>query len=124
MVIPQFSLRRLLAVMAGCGVFFLIVSMAVRGSKVPLGLAIGLSSVLLSLAIYGVMFFMVWLVSLLPFGRGRAAVETGPSPFKPGGAMIAPTVLVKAQAEGAAGLGESPFAPVWDSPPASDSQPP
>jgi len=80
MLIPQFSLRWVLAVTAVCAVFSLILAMALRGSPWAIALSIGVASLVVTLAVHGAVFFGVWLFSLL-VPRRRAAASGSGSPF-------------------------------------------
>jgi hypothetical protein len=79
MLIPQFSLRWILAVTAVCGFVSLIGAAAVRGAPWAAAVVISLGALGLILAVHGLMFFVIWLLSLLSPLRGPAV--TGQSPF-------------------------------------------
>ncbi|HUY31985.1 MAG TPA: hypothetical protein VMV69_04330 [Pirellulales bacterium] len=93
MLIPQFSLRWVLAVTAACAVFSLILASALRGSPWAIALSVGVASLVVMLAFHGAVFFGVWLFSLLVPDR-RAAGPGGGSPFASG------VPLAKGQVEG------------------------
>ena len=90
MLIPQFSLRWMLAVMAVLAVFFLIVSRAAQGSA----WAVGVSAAVLMLGfvalVHGAMFFLIWLVSLFAARRIRPAVVMRREPAGPVAAPAQP----------------------------------
>lgn len=79
MLIPQFSLRWILAVTAVCGFVSLIGAAAVRGAPWAAAVVVAIGAVGLILTVHALMFFMIWVLSLLPPLRGR--VVTGQSPF-------------------------------------------
>ena len=101
MLIPQFSLRWMLAVITVLAVVFLIVSRAAQGSA----WAVGVSAAVMMLAVVAVvhlaLFFLTWLVSLVIRRRLRAArgaaVSAAATPFTveavaaPGGSNNHPT---------------------------------
>jgi len=69
MLIPQFSVRSLLLITSLVACACLVASLAVRGHHWALGVTIGIVTAVLAIAIQAVVFFLVWLVSLL--GRIR-----------------------------------------------------
>jgi hypothetical protein len=79
MVIPQFSIRQILAMMSALGVFFVVASLAMRGHRWAASIvAVGVA-LLLAFAAYGLCFFAGWCVSLF-LGRLGEQPKTG-SPF-------------------------------------------
>jgi hypothetical protein len=84
MVIPQFSLRWILAVTAVCAVFSLILAAAVRGSPWAIALSIAVASLAITLAFHGAVFFGVWLFSLIVPDRRRTTGGPADSPFAGG----------------------------------------
>jgi hypothetical protein len=85
MLAPQFSLRRLLLVMALFGVFFLFVGFAVGGARWAVATSVAVGWLMMMLGAYMGAFFAVWLVSLLPLSRRQrstaAVAAKGGSPF-------------------------------------------
>jgi hypothetical protein len=81
MLIPQFSIRWLLGLTVVCAVIFSIVGLAVRGSRWAMGMSIGIGSLVLLMAVYAGMFFLVWVASQYTRRRGRGS---GRSPFSQG----------------------------------------
>ena len=86
MLIPQFSIRWLLAVTAVCAGIFSIFGLALRGSSWAAGVSIGIVSAVVLLLVYALTFAVVGLFSLLSFGSrrqtaGRAGTYQGDSPF-------------------------------------------
>lgn len=72
MLIPRFTVRWMLFVLSASGVFFLFVSLAIRGHDWAIGVSTALGSLLLTLLIQAVFFGAAWLlVSLLGFTRRR-----------------------------------------------------
>lgn len=82
MLIPQFSIRWLLGLTVVCAVIFSIVGLAVRGSRWAMGVSIGIGSLVLLMAVYAGMFFLVWVFSMLKRrrGAGRSPFSQGPPP--------------------------------------------
>jgi membrane protein YdbS with pleckstrin-like domain len=64
MLIPQFSLRWLLATVTGFAFVFLIVSFAVRGNSWAAGISVGILGLFVALLVYGLVFFLVWLFAI------------------------------------------------------------
>ena len=79
MLIPQFSLRSILAATAVCGFVSLIGAAAVRGAPWAAAVVIAIAALGLILVVHALMFFVVRVLSLLPPLRGP--VVTGQSPF-------------------------------------------
>ena len=79
MLIPQFSVRRLLLWMALSAICFLVVSMALRGASWAAALSVSGAFVCLGLGIYAMLFTLSWVCQLtLRRLQGPAAPE---SPF-------------------------------------------
>ena len=75
MLIPQFSLRWLLAVVTVCSVAFLILSFGARGQVWAIGASIGLLSLVIVILVHGFTFFLVWLFAQMTGRRKRRAAE-------------------------------------------------
>jgi hypothetical protein len=82
MVIPQFSIRWLLAVTAVCAVVFSVFGLAVRGQLWAVGVSAAVLSLVVAMFVYAALFTGVWVfsavISPLLGGKGRA----GGSPFR------------------------------------------
>jgi hypothetical protein len=65
MLIPQFSLRWVLFVTAICAVISLIAAFALRGTAWAMALTLGFASLSITLAAHGILFFAVWVFSLV-----------------------------------------------------------
>ena len=72
MLIPQFSLRFLLAVTTVAALVCLVISLAVQGHQWAAGVSIGLLALAVALALHGLLFFLVWLFSLLSRFRSKS----------------------------------------------------
>jgi hypothetical protein len=83
MLIPQFSIRWLLAVTAVAAMIFSIVALGVRGQHWAVSVSIGLLALAILVGLYGLLFFLVWLFSLAVGRQGRPG---GASPFATAGA--------------------------------------
>ncbi len=80
MLIPQFSLRWLLALMALCAGISLILSFAIRGQSWAIGAAAALGGIVSLAALYVAAFLGAWLISQAGAGLfGRR--PQGQSPF-------------------------------------------
>ncbi|MDZ4818405.1 MAG: hypothetical protein SGJ20_05470 [Planctomycetota bacterium] len=78
MVIPQFSIRLLLIIIAICGVVFLFGREALADSSWSVGLIAAVIAIFASLMTYAAIFFAAWLLSLLPIFQTKG---TGVSPI-------------------------------------------
>ena len=81
MLVPQFSLRSILAATAVCGFVSLIGAAALHGTPWAMAVVIAIAALALILAIHGLMFFVMWIFSLLL--PARRSGTTGQSPFAP-----------------------------------------
>lgn len=78
-LIPQFSIRWLLALTAVCALVFSVFGLAVQGSYWAAGVSIGIASLAVLLLVHGLMFALVWGFSMITAQfRGKRA---GQSPF-------------------------------------------
>jgi len=91
MLIPQFSIRWLLALTAVCAVIFSIVGLAVRGSEWAAGVSIGIGSLVILGMVYGTLFAVVWLFSVVTSSLGGRRARSGQSPFRTESAAGGPT---------------------------------
>jgi len=82
MLIPQFSLRWLLGLVAVCAVVFSIFGLAVRGHGWAGALSIAILGLVAAVLAYAVLFCLVWLYSLAMRAGGRKKAW-GRSPFSP-----------------------------------------
>lgn len=85
MLIPQYTIRWLLAVMAACAVVFSIFALAVRGSPWARGVAQGVSVAILSLVvvllIHAFVFAVLWVFSVVTPQILRRWAGFGRTPF-------------------------------------------
>ena len=81
-LVPQFSLRWLLAVTTVCGVVFSIVALGLRGHTWAAGVSIGILSLVVLALVYALVFAIAWLFSLVTSLVGRGPSRAGRSPFK------------------------------------------
>lgn len=82
MLIPQFTLRWLLGLVAVCAVVFSVFGLAVRGHGWAGAMSIAILGLVAAVTVYAVMFCLVWLYSLAVGAGGRKAAW-GRSPFSP-----------------------------------------
>ena len=81
MLIPQYSIRWLLALMAVCAVIFSVFGLAARGNPWAGGLSVGVLSLAVLLAAHAFCFWLVWAYSVVSLRfRGRRA-RSAQSPF-------------------------------------------
>ena len=84
MLIPQYSLRLLLLVTAGCAVVFSIFGFAVRGNTAAVGVSLAIVGLVVVVLAHGAGFGLVWLFSVVTAPLRRKPVIAGRSPFSPG----------------------------------------
>lgn len=74
MLIPQFSIRSMLLLTAGCAVVFSVVGLALRGHYWAAGVSIGVLSLVAAFVVYALFFALVWGAALVssPPRRGTA----------------------------------------------------
>jgi len=80
-LIPQYSIRWLLAVMTACALVFSIFGLAVRGKPWAMGVSIAIVSLGVLFVVHALFFGLVWLFSLLSPAAGTP--RAGRSPFAP-----------------------------------------
>ncbi len=78
MLVPRFSLRGYLLATIVAAIFFVVMSFAVRGSAWALGFAVGLGSLVVAFAAYGLVFAAAWYFVEVRLARDRV---TPTSPF-------------------------------------------
>ncbi|MEE8452286.1 MAG: hypothetical protein V3R99_10240 [Thermoguttaceae bacterium] len=84
MLIPQFSIRWLLALTVVCAGVFSILQAALGGSHWATGVSIAIGSAVVLLLAYAATFALVWLISLVSVRPRRRRPEPGQSPFSQG----------------------------------------
>ncbi len=89
MIIPQFSLRWLLAVTTGAAVVFSIVGLAVRGSAWATAVSAGIGAAAVLAGVFATMFAVVWVFSVATASLGRKRDRTAGSPFGRASAAVA-----------------------------------
>ena len=84
MLIPQYTIRWLLLMMAGCAVVFSIFGFAARGNTAALGVSLAIGALAVVLLTHAAGFGLVWLFAVVTAPlRGRPAIG-GQSPFASG----------------------------------------
>jgi len=111
MLIPQFSIRWLLALMTVCAVVFSIVGLAVRGTAWAAGVSIGIGSGVILVLVYGLLFAAVWVFSQVMSSLGRRRARSGGSPFRSESAGDGPAPAQKEAPARPILVDGSPFAP-------------
>jgi hypothetical protein len=91
MVLPQYSLRMILGLMAVLGFVSLIVSRGLQGSGWALGVSVAFVALIFVFLAYGAFFGIIYLVSR-PFQRQDVSRQLGGAPASPAqtGAASAP----------------------------------
>src|SRR5688572_24881746 len=72
MILPQYSLRKLLAITVGAALICLVLSWGVQGYRWAFGISIGALSILAALLVQGAMFWFVWLFATIAERRNSA----------------------------------------------------
>jgi hypothetical protein len=88
MLFPQFTTRRLLLVIGGCGVFFLIASLAVQGQLWATAISLAVASLVLTLLLYAATFQITFVLAqfvgaLRPAARPQSPFAQDTPPPKP-----------------------------------------
>ena len=60
MLFPQFTIKRLLLLTAGCAVLFLVMSLALRGQVWAMAISIGVLSLVVAAIFYALAFVITW----------------------------------------------------------------
>ena len=107
MLIPQYTIRWLLAVMAACAVVFSIFALAVRGSPWARGVSVAILSLVVVLLIHAFVFAVLWVFSVVTSQILRRWAGFGRTPFAHD--PTAPAAKVPGTAEGDK---EIPAAPI------------
>lgn len=111
MLIPQFSLRWLLALTTVCAVVFSIVGLAVRGSQWAVAVSVGIGSAVVVIVIYGLVFALVWVFSVVMSSLGRRWAGSAGSPFQSEFPPVGPAAAVDEVFAAAVPLDEPPVDP-------------
>jgi len=82
MLIPQYSIRVLLAVTTACAVVFSIVGLAVRGSGWATAVSVGIGALAILVLVSGALFAVVWVFSVATSTLRRRGARSGGSPFR------------------------------------------
>ncbi|HUT88636.1 MAG TPA: hypothetical protein VMY37_04020 [Thermoguttaceae bacterium] len=82
MLVPQFSIRLLLAVTTGCAVVFSIVGLAARGSAWATAVSVGIGSLGILVLVSGLLFAVVWVFSVATSSLSRRRARSSGSPFR------------------------------------------
>lgn len=78
MLFPQFTTRRLLLIIGGCGVFFLIASLAVRGHLWATAVSLAVAALVLTLLLYALTFQVTFIFAQLVGALRPAAKPQSP----------------------------------------------
>ncbi len=81
MLIPQYSIRWLLALTAACAAVFSIFALGLRGSQWAQGVSIGIVSLVVVLLVGAGLFALLWVFSVLTSGASQRLAGFGRSPF-------------------------------------------
>lgn len=76
-LIPQYSIRWMLAVTACCAVVFSVVGLGVRGSHWAIGVSIAVGALVVMMFVNAAIFGVVWMLSLVG-RRSRRLAENSP----------------------------------------------
>lgn len=83
MLIPRFTIRGLLLLTTVCGVFFAVLTAALRGQIWAAAVSIAVAAVALAFIVYGLLFLWAYVWAGI-FGLGRSQ-SRGASPFASAG---------------------------------------
>lgn len=82
MLIPQFSVRWLLALVAVCALLFWVFSQALAGTSWAVGISVAVISLIVIFCVHAVFFWLTWLLAVLlgQFKRPRPRYTEGETP--------------------------------------------
>ncbi len=80
MLLPRFTIGRLLQITLVCGVISLVASYGVRGAEWAAGLTIAVGSLLVAMLIYAVFFCVAWWISRLRHSQRPGPERKSSSP--------------------------------------------
>ena len=89
MLLPQFSLRRVLLIFTVCACFFLVLSLAIRGHAWALALSVAVASLLVAHLFHALFFVLVTFLGQLtgtdsdPARTSRGSIVSGANPRIP-----------------------------------------
>jgi hypothetical protein len=89
MLIPQFTLRWVLAVMAGLSLVFLAMSLAVRGHGWAVGLSVVFVAVAVIMALHALVFGLTWLVAVVTAAIRQQPIPPAAPPVSRGSPFVA-----------------------------------
>ena len=92
MLIPQYTIRRLLAITAGCAVAFSLFGLAVQGKAWAIGVSVGIAVVAIAFLAQAGAFAAVWLFSVITASARNRRGRAGGSPFAAHPFAVEPTV--------------------------------
>jgi hypothetical protein len=95
MLIPQFSLRWMLAVTTVLAVVFLIVAQAVQGAAWAVGVSFAVFALVAAMLVYAALFFLVWVFSVLFATRPRSPQYPLVDPLDAGNSPASPFAATK-----------------------------
>ncbi len=78
MLIPRYTLRRLLLVMTGVALFSLVIAQAVQAKPWAIGLVAAVAGLFLSATLYACVFVGAWAIAGLRSGKGRQVSSQNP----------------------------------------------
>ena len=81
MLIPQYTIRTLLLITAGCAVIFSIFGFAVRGNTAAMGVSAAIVGLVVVLLLHAVLFGLVWAFSVVAARWRGKPTTAGQSPF-------------------------------------------
>jgi hypothetical protein len=90
MLIPQFSIRWLLAVTTVCAVVFSIVGLALKGSAWATAVSVGIGSLVILGLVSGALFAVVWAFSVASSSLVPRRARSQGSPFRSRGSPFRP----------------------------------
>jgi hypothetical protein len=65
MLVPQFTTRRLLAIISACAVFFLVLSLAVQGRVWAIAISVAVGSAVLAMILFALLFQLAYVLATL-----------------------------------------------------------
>ena len=90
MLIPQYTIRRLLVITAACALVFSVFGLAARGHLWAIAVSVAIAAGAAACLVYAAVFGVVWALGSAIVPVQERAAGRGTSPFAPGVAPLGP----------------------------------
>jgi hypothetical protein len=90
MLLPQYTVRRLLAITTACALVFAVFGLAARGQQWAIAVSVAVAAGAAAFVVFAAVFGVVWGLGLLLEAIGGGPMGSGASPFMPGVTPLSP----------------------------------